>query len=393
VIKAAVIGAGNMGRQHIATLRALALEGLPIEDCVVSDNEIAALSRVAESFGITDTSPDWINTISRDDIDVVHICTPNSTHFAIAKAALLRGKHVICEKPLAVNAEECAELVALAAESGLTGAVCFTYRGYEAIERARRLCLDGALGDVHMVRGGFVQGWLASAMRWDWRIDPSLGGPSRAMADLGSHWLDLATFVTGESPIRLVADLQVIVRHRRRQLDDTRSSAQVHDADVAVTTEDYGSVMFQTDRFPGAFTVSQVSKGYENTFWLEVDGSEASLSWTSEEPTRLRLLPSNDAIDALPSISGHGNTEPAHEPAIQRILRSAYREIWNGLETSSQSVHANLADGLRSAQLVDAVLKSAATHQWISVPSNAPERYAFQSAGAASSANASGIPD
>lgn len=370
MLNTAVIGAGNMGRMHISTLQGLAAQGLPSRISVVSDITPDSLSSAAGSFGLSDTSTDWLSTVSRDDIDVVHICTPNITHFEIAKAALLSGKHVVCEKPLALSAGHSAELVALADTARLSGTVCHTYRAYESAALAQQLVSAGALGDVHMVRGGYVQGWLASPLSWDWRVDPLLGGPSRAMADIGSHWLDLATFVTGESPQRLIADLHVVVPRRRRPRTGGRPSdltGPSEFADVDVTTEDCGSVMFRTGKHPGVFTVSQVSQGYDNTFWLEVDGSEASLSWSSEEPRSVRVRRKDDVAMMWPQAPRSAGALSAHEDAMRRMFVSAYSEILGTPREDIDLVHANLRDGHRSAQLLDAILESSARQRWTNV--------------------------
>jgi len=378
MLKTAIIGAGNMGRQHTSTLQSLTAEGLPVLVSVIADVTPDALASVATTSGVSGTSADWYSTVARGDIDVVHICTPNTTHFEIAKAALLHGKHVVCEKPLALSAIQSAELVALAEASGLTGTVCHTYRAYEASELARRLVLTGALGDVHMVRGGYVQGWLASPLSWDWRVDPLLGGPSRAMADIGSHWLDLAAFVTGESPNRLIADLHVVVPRRRRP-DTDRTVTGLDEprpfSDVNVTTEDYGSVMFRTDTCPGIFTVSQVSEGHDNTFWLEVDGSEASLTWHSEEPRRVQLRGRNNVTMIEPSASRSAGPLSVHANAMRRMFVSAYSDIMGTPVSSANRVHATFRDGHRSAQLLDAILESAALQQWTSVGSSSPSTH------------------
>jgi len=372
-----------MGQQHTSTLQSLATEGLPVLVSVVADVTSDALSSLTRTSGVSDTSIDWVSTVARDDIDVVHICTPNTTHFEIAKAALLNGKHVICEKPLALSAIQSAELVALAKASRLTGTVCHTYRAYEASKLARQLVSSGALGDVHMIRGGYVQGWLASPLSWDWRVDPLLGGPSRAMADIGSHWLDLAAFVTGESPHCLIADLHVVVPRRRRPTTDRNLSGLEEPpsfSDVNVTTEDYGSVMFRTDNCPGIFTVSQVSEGYDNTFWLEVDGSEASLSWHSEEPHRVRLRRKNSVTMIEPPMSRLDGSLSVHENAMRRMFASAYSDILGTAVASVDRVHADLRDGHRSAQLLDAILESSALQQWTNVGRHQAKQDSFEAA-------------
>ena len=157
-------------------------------------------------------------------VDVVHITSPNDAHAAQVRAALAAGKHVVCEKPLGLDARETAELLALARESGLVHAVNFNIRFYPQVQEAAARVRAGELGDVRLVSGGYLQDWLLLDTDWNWRLDPAVGGELRAVGDIGSHWIDLMTFVTGQHVEAVCADLTTFIPVRREPVGPVRRS-------------------------------------------------------------------------------------------------------------------------------------------------------------------------
>ena len=226
--------------------------------------------------------------IANESFDAVHIATPNHLHAPLAREAIAAGKHVICEKPLAMDAAEGEAMLRLAEEAGVVHAVNFNFRFYTLVREMRQAVRSGALGEIYLIHGGYLQDWLLFATDWNWRLDPALGGRLRAVADIGSHWLDLAYFVTGQQPVSLCADLATMLPVRRRPTRPVETFAgkelspdEYEPAPMA--TDDYGSVLLHYDGGArAAMTVSQVSAGRKNRLELEVSGADAAMAWNSE---------------------------------------------------------------------------------------------------------------
>src|SRR5438876_407 len=210
---AAVVGAGFVGKAHIEALRRLPV---PVRGTLVSSGERSAAAAKALGLEHAYTSVDEI--AADPDITVVHICTPNYVHFEQTAKLLRAGKHVLCEKPLAMDSRESATLVALAKETNRVGGVAHNLRYYPLCIQARALIESGAIGQVKLVHGGFLQDWLTYPADWNWRLESKLGGELRAVSDIGTHWLDLIQWITGQRVEELCADLATVgpVRHKPR---------------------------------------------------------------------------------------------------------------------------------------------------------------------------------
>ena len=215
----------------------------------------------------------------------------------MAKDALLAGKHVLCEKPLATTVEEAQELVQLAAARNLRNGVCHNLRYYPMVQQMRRMRENGDLGRVLVVQGTYSQDWLLYQTDWNWRVDAEAGGSSRTMADIGSHWFDMAEHVTGLRVHSLCADLQTFYQTRKRSMRPVETFAgklasSEETEDVQVTTEDFGAVLFRMgEAARGSMTASQVSAGRKNRLNLEIYGTKSSVSWDQERPDELWIGP------------------------------------------------------------------------------------------------------
>jgi predicted dehydrogenase len=226
----------------------------------------------------------------------VHICTPNHSHARLAEALVKGNKHVLCEKPLGMNSQETSALVELAEKHQRVGAVSYNLRYYPLAQQMRALIKSGEIGEPRLVHGSYLQDWLFYPTDWNWRLDPQLGGDLRAVADIGTHWLDLASWITGRNVRQVFADLETVLPVRKKPLKkevETFASKMAESqeyADVPINTEDYASVLLRfEENLKGVMTVSQVSAGRKNRLWIEVDGSEGSVWWDSEEPNSLWL--------------------------------------------------------------------------------------------------------
>src|ERR671928_146486 len=289
-LRAAVVGTGFVGVLHVEALRRLGVEVVGV---------VGSSPERARAKGLTVPLPepyDSLEALLADGrVDVVHLTTPNHLHYEQVKAALEAGKHVVCEKPLALNADESAELLELAERSGLVHCTNFNIRFYPMARQARALVADGRLGDVWNVHGGYLQDWLLLPTDWNWRLEPEKGGALRAVADIGSHWLHLVPFVTGRRVVELFADLATTIPMRRRPTGPVETFAATDDVereDAPMTTEDLAHLLVRFEgEMRGSAVVSQVSAGRRNSLRFEVDGSRGSLSWDAQRPEGLWLRP------------------------------------------------------------------------------------------------------
>jgi predicted dehydrogenase len=376
-LRAAVIGAGFIGAVHA---RAARLAGARLVGVVASspDSTRRAVTALGAERGF-DAAEELVGSA---DVDVVHICTPNHLHGPLAEAALAAGKHVVCEKPLGIDGAQARALSAAAAGSDREAAVPFVYRYYPTVREARERVRAGHTGPLHLLHGTYLQDWLLSAEDHNWRVDEGLGGPSRAFADIGSHWCDLAEFVSGHRIARLSARTLTAVPERHAG-DGRAAFARPHDADEAarapmrtVTTEDVALVQFETDRGAlGSVTISQVSAGRKNRLWIELDGAEEALAFDQENPetlwcggrevTTLRyrdpatLSPPAARLATLPA--GHPQ---GYADCFDLFVADVYAAIREGARPEGTPT---FADGARAAQLTDAVLDSAREQRWVDV--------------------------
>jgi predicted dehydrogenase len=285
-IRAAVAGTGFIGVVHVDALRRL---GIEVTGVVGSTPERAA--EKARTAGLPPPYPSFEAMLEDPRVDVVHLTTPNHLHFEQASAALAAGKHVVCEKPLGMDSTETAELLRLAERSGLVHAVNFNIRFYPQNQEARARVDAGAIGDVRLVSGGYLQDWLLRDTDWNWRLDPAAGGSLRAVGDIGSHWLDLVTFITGRHVEAVMADLSTFIPVRRQPtgpVETFSGGAAGETVDAAMETEDAAGILLRFEGGArGVMTVSQVSAGRKNRLNWEVDGTDSALSWHSEAPEEL----------------------------------------------------------------------------------------------------------
>jgi predicted dehydrogenase len=378
-LKTAVIGTGFMGRVHLEALRRV--EGVDV--AAVAGRELAAAQRLGEGFGVPEAFDDYRKILEDASIDAVHICTPNASHYSMAKAAMLAGKHVLCEKPLSVTSAEAKELVALAKERDLRNCVCHNLRYYPMVQQMRQMRLGGELGDVLVVQGTYSQDWLLYETDWNWRIDSKAGGPSRAMADIGSHWFDMAEHLTGLRVGSLCADLQTFFPTRKRPLVKTETfggkllTAEDYES-IPVETEDFGAVVFRMgERARGSMTASQVSAGRKNGLSIEIYGTKSSVAWNQERPDELWIGHRNDPNQTIvkdPSLLRSGASSYADLPGghsegyddtFKQVFRRFYASIRKGIADETATEYPRFEDGLRQMLILEGELESSSKHAWV----------------------------
>lgn len=367
-----------MGRVHLEALRRVEF----VDVVAVAGRKLEPAQKLAASFGVEKAVDDYRQILQDTMIDAVHICTPNASHYPMAKAALLAGKHVLCEKPLSVSVTEAEDLVALARERNLRNCVCHNLRYYPMVQQMRGMREAGDLGQVLVVQGTYSQDWLLYDTDWNWRIESEAGGPSRTMADIGSHWFDMAEHVTGLRLRSLCADLQTYYPTRKRPKQSVETFAGklsvAHDVeDVPVTSEDFGAVIFRMGEVTrGSMTASQVSAGRKNGLRMEIYGTKSSVAWNQERPDELwighRNSP-NQVIIKDPTLLKEGASTYADLPGghsegyddtFKQVFRRFYRSI---LEPQSPAEYPQMSDGLRQMHVLQAVLESNRHRGWVDV--------------------------
>jgi predicted dehydrogenase len=380
-IRTAIFGTGFMGRVHLEAVRRLEF----VEAAAIAGRNAEAAQRLGAGFSVPKITNNYREILRDPAIDAVHICTPNAQHFPMAKDALNAGKHVICEKPLATSVDDGEELVALAAERGLRNCVCHNLRFYPMVQQMRAMRKAGDLGELLVVQGTYFQDWLLYDTDWNWRVDAKAGGPSRCMADIGSHWFDLAEHVTGLQVSSLCADLQTFhpTRKQPKQSVETFASKVLRPEDyieTAVDTEDFGAVIFRMgDRARGSVTASQVSAGRKNRFSIEVYGTRASVAWNQERPDELWVGHRDTANDIFikdpsllkPEARSYADLPGGHSEGYDDTFKQIFRRFYASIGAGGTPEYPQFVDGLRQLTILDAVLKSHSTRAWVDVP--APE--------------------
>ena len=375
----AVLGTGFVGRVHLEAIRRLGF----VHVAAIGESQLEKARRLADEFHVEKAEADYHKILADPSIDAVHICTPNALHFPMAQAALQAGKHVLSEKPLATSSEQARELVTLAQQKKLRNCTCHNLRYYPMVQHMRRMREEGELGEILVVQGTYSQDWLLYDTDWNWRIDSKANGPSRCLADIGSHWCDMAEHVTGQRISSLCADVQTFHKTRKRPKRSIETFAgktlTPDDYDeVPIDTEDFGSVLFRMgDRTRGAFTASQVSAGRKNGLSIEIYGAKSAVAWNQERPDELwigqRNTPNGIIIkdpsllkaQARPYADLPGGHSEGYDDTFKQVFRRFYQSI---ADASLEPQYPQFADGMRGLQLVESELDSSKRRGWVDVP-------------------------
>ena len=350
-LRVGIVGTGFMGAVHA---RAAQRAGAELVAVATRSGGDAAAARM----GAARTVPAVEDLLG--EVDVVHVCTPNHLHEQQARVVLEADTHVVCEKPLATDAAAAERLTRLAGERGLVATVPFVYRFYGTVREMRGRA-RAAVDEVRQIRGSYLQDWLAGHDDTDWRVDPALGGASRAFGDIGVHWVDLAEFVTGHRITRLAATTRVAVPKRAG-------------GDEPIATEDLAAILFVTDRdATGVAAVSQVSLGRKNRLELDVDAADAAWSFCQERPEELwegsreGVLSVFRGTGAVPDAARFDRTPPGHPQGYQDCFDAFVADTYAAIRGESPEGLPTFADGTRAAVITGAVLDSARSGTWVDV--------------------------
>lgn len=382
MLAAAVVGTGFMGPTHVEALRRL---GIHITGILGISPERSA--EAARQLGLPLGYSDYQAVLDDPAVQVVHITTPNRLHLDMSRRALLAGKHVICEKPLAMDSRETAELLEVArSRPNQVAVVHFNIRFYPAVLQAREIVQSGAIGDVYAVHGGYFQDWLLYDTDWNWRLVEEEGGKLRAIADIGSHWMDTVSFISGLNVSALLAELHTFLPRRKmpRQAVATfkgkEQAAPTEYDEVEIRTEDWGAVLFRyAGNARGNMTVSQVNAGRKNRMFFEIAGSKGAVSWDGEHVNDLWVGwrdRGNELITKDPALltgaaRHHASYPGGHAEGYPDTFKQLYRAVYDYIAAGDYErprPFPTFEDGHRAAVLADAILESHNTQQWIDIP-------------------------
>ena len=376
-IGTAVIGSGFIGTVHIEALRRI---GVRVVGLLEATPELG-VARAAE-LGLPRAYATLEELLSDAAVRVVHVTSPNELHHPQVTRILAAGRHVVCEKPLAMTSKESAELVGLAAAAGLVNAVNFNLRFYPLNQHVASLVREGGLGDIRLITGRYFQDWLLYDTDWNWRLEKDQGGALRAVGDIGSHWLDLMTFLAGRRVEAVMADLTTFIPVRQKPAGPVLTFSTERAAEtvpVEIHTEDVATILLRfAGGARGSVAISQLSPGRKNSLAYQMDGASSAVAWDSEQPEQLwighrdrpnELLLRNPALmnaagRAAARLPG-GHVEGFADP-FGAVVTAVYDDVIAGAPSPAPA-YATFADSHEEMLIGDAVLESSRTGRWVEV--------------------------
>ena len=357
-ITAAICGAGNIAKSHAIILREL---GIPIL-LVVDINEERAKA-FAEQYGIANYSTRE-EDLYQAKADCVHVCTPANLHYDMVKKLLEKDYHVFCEKPLCFDDEEAKTLYQLAKEKNRLHAVGFNVRFHKAVQEARKLVANPEFGRVNLIHGSYLQEYHVFPAPYDWRYNEKLAGRMRAVTEIGSHWTDLAQFITGKGITAVSALFSNFVPTRALQdgmmyPPGSRAGSET----VTIHSEDAALIHLQfEDGAVGSVVLSEVSAGRINHLSIEIAGQNQSVWWNSEENNRLNVASKNQGVNTSVFPFGGGFRD-----TLRGLFAAFYKDIERGY-AEEPPTYPTLYDGMRNVFICNAIYESATNSgKWISI--------------------------
>jgi predicted dehydrogenase len=350
--RAGIIGSSGVGTLHADALRRI---GVTITGLAAASPEIA--QRDAERLGIESVYASAEDLIMSNDIDVVHVCTPNVLHLPLCRTALMAGKHVVAEKPLATSAHDAEELLQLAESACVVHALCHNYRYYPMVQALRALVLGGQLGRVHTVHGTWLAEELLTIDPGHWMFDPRQMGDSLSLADVGIHWWDLVEHVTATTISDVICEIRTVRPRAGRGEDCAVFLMQLNGGAIAT-----GSVC-------------QAAPGHGNTVTLELIGERATAAWDIRSANVLTVRELGGVHRVLERATGPvealgvGAQLPVGQPeghaeSLLVLLGRVYDRI---RKDESVGDYPTFADGVRGLRVLEALTLSASKKSWTAV--------------------------
>lgn len=371
----AVIGTGFIGTVHVEGIRRTGNEVRG-----VLAGSLSSSQNSAQRMGIEVAYASIEDICDDNEVTVVHVTSPNALHAPQVKKLVTAGKHVICEKPLALNSSEGHELLEQAEKMGVVHATCFNTRFYPMVHEAKFKVDSGEIGIPRYIKGSYHQDWLTLDTDWNWRLDPTEGGKLRAVADIGSHLIDQITFVTGLEVESVMADLHTIVPIRRRpigQVETFKSDATSKRQDVAMSSDDAAGILIRySSGARGTLSISQVSAGRKNSLQWEVSGSTSAIGFDSENPELLWIGHRGQANEQLlkdPSqlsaFSASNAFYPGgHVEGFGETFRALFEKVYADIENETRSgLYPTFYAGIKSLQITEAIARSSSENCWITL--------------------------
>ena len=376
-VGAAVIGTGFIGTVHAEALRRL---GVRVRGILGSSAE-RGIER-APALGVAKAYSSLEDLLADDAVDVVHVTSPNHAHYGQVRDILAAGKHVVCEKPLALNSTQSAEMLEWERQSGQVCAVNYNVRFYPLNMHAHRMAKDGLLGEIRLLTGHYLQDWLAKDTDWNWRLETESGGALRSFGDIGTHWVDLTSFVSGAEVSEVMAELTTFVNPRHQPVGPVETFSQTGGGETAareIATDDSALVLLRySNGARGSVAISQVSCGRKNALQWEIDGTLGSAAWHSETPDYLWIgnrdapnqILSRDAALMNSTGAAAASLPGGHVEGFADTFFALYREVYSAVlkgRRPDNPLYATFQDGHRAMLVCDAVLKSARLGRWVEV--------------------------
>jgi predicted dehydrogenase len=338
--RAAIVGTGYVARVHAHVLRDLGVSVVAV--CGRTRAGADALGRELRVAAYDDLA----HLLDTEQVEVLHVCTPNARHAEQTLLALERGLHVVCEKPLAVSSAEAAAMVEAAARVGRVAATCYHVRGYPLVRRMRAEVQSGGMGAVFSVHGRYLcDDLLVAPGGGGWRVEPAVAGPSYVVGDLGTHWLDLAEYVTGLRVTEVFAEF------------------------VGEPLEDYSALLLRLDHgVAGSLLVSAGASGRKNQLLFECEAERGGLTWDQEEPNVLLSRSANAPTRLVMKESGPDARYPAgHAEGYGGAFRNVFADVYRAIAGEPHDQYPTFEDGLRGVSLVEAAVASAREGRWVTV--------------------------
>jgi predicted dehydrogenase len=369
-----IVGVGFVGPHHIDAVRRLGY----VDVVAVADMNEKLAREKADSLHVEKAYGNYEALLDDPAIDVVHNATPNYLHYPVNAAAIAKGKHVVCDKPLAMTAAEAKKLVDLANKAGVVNAVTFGYRGNPLVQQARHAIARGDIGKPHFLHGYYLQDWLLKDTDYSWRLEPDKSGESSALGDIGSHWCDLAQHISGLRITHVLGDITTVLPKRKKP-KGAREAFQLGGRDddyelVDIKVEDLASVLLRFDNgAKGAFSVGQVCAGHKNDLILEICGSKKALRWRQEDQNELWIGNRDTANEIMqkdpalvdPTLRSYVHLPGGHQEgwpdANFNVMQSIYGFIAAGKKSGDQrpGAFATFEDGYRANAVVETIIQSA----------------------------------
>jgi predicted dehydrogenase len=379
-VKTAILGTGFIGRVHLEALCRLGF--VEVSALVSADREQA--DRLAQEYGVEVVETDYHRVLADPDVQVIHVCTPTALHAQMVKDALLAGKHVCSEKPLATSVAEAQELVALAKKQGVRNCTNHNLRYYPVVQHMRRMREQGELGDILVVQGTYAQDFLLYDTDWNWRLDPKDSGPSCAMADIGSHFCDMTEHVTGLRIQEVCAELNTFHKTRKRStgwaetFSGKLGQGEREYEETRVENEDYGAVLLRLgDRARGSFSAGEVFAGRKNGLSIEIYGTEAAVAWCQERPEEL-WIGNRDSYNQIllkdpalldPKARAYADLPAGHAEGYDDTFKNVFRRFYHSVEDPTvEPEYPQFEDGLRQLMIIQAEIASSKQRAWVKVP-------------------------